>query len=178
MKIQNQPIFISGPHGGGKSTLLNKLSSSSNMFVENNFDIDFTIDFPSMSALSHFERSLIRLYHRFFIFHYAYSLAETHSDRFILTNRTVYDSEAYINVYRKLKWISEDEFFKLDFIIRNFNDQPCTIVLNPPVSVLKSRLIQRRNKATRINRDKIFEKKNTELRTTSMCVKCNMVKTK
>ena len=70
------PIFVSGPHGGGKSTLIKSLiSSKNNMFIENNFDIDFTTDFPSIANLSSFERSLIRLYHRFFIANYANVIA-------------------------------------------------------------------------------------------------------
>lgn len=158
-----QPIFISGPHGGGKSTLINKLKNSADLFLENDFDIDFTIDFPSISSLSHFERSLIRLYHRFFIANYAQGLAKAHLDKAILTNRTVYDSEAYINVYRELKWISEDQFQKLDFVIKNFTYRPCAIILNPPLEIIKSRLAKRRDEATRTNRDKIFESEDSDL---------------
>lgn len=160
----NQPIFLSGPHGGGKSTLLDQLKKQMPaLFLENDFDIDFTVDFPSITSLSHFERSLIRLYHRFFIAHYANSLAEKHQDKFILTNRTIYDSESYINVYRKLNWISEAEFQKLDFIIKNFSMRPSAILLNPPLSIIKERLEKRRVEATRTNRDTIFESEDSDV---------------
>ncbi|KKT20947.1 hypothetical protein A3G55_00320 [Candidatus Giovannonibacteria bacterium RIFCSPLOWO2_12_FULL_44_25] len=161
-RITHSPIFISGPHGGGKSTLLNKLSGVSNLFLENNFDIDFTVDFPSLSSLSHFERSLIRLYHRFFIAHYANSLAKSCPDKFIITNRTIYDSEAYINVYRKLNWISKAEFETLDFVMKNFGDRPNAIILNPSLHTIKSRLRTRRDMATRTNRDKVFVGEDTD----------------
>ncbi|MBI4095006.1 MAG: deoxynucleoside kinase [Candidatus Liptonbacteria bacterium] len=156
------PIFISGPHGGGKSTLVDKLKNSSDLFLENDFDIDFTIDFPSISSLSHFERSLMRLYHRFFITNYAQKLAKENPVKVILTNRTVYDSEAYINAYHELKWISEDQFQKLDFVIKNFSLRPYAIILNPPLEVIKNRLGKRRDEATRTNRDKIFKNEDSD----------------
>ncbi len=132
------------------------------MFIENNFDIDFTTDFPSIANLSSFERSLIRLYHRFFIANYANVIAIKNPIRIILTDRTIYDSEAYINVYRKLKWISDKEFQKLDFILNNFTSRPYAIILNPPVDVIKNRLRKRREAATRTMRDKIFLREDSD----------------
>lgn len=155
------PIFISGPHGGGKSTIIRELSKS-DLFIENDFDIDFTIDFPSIASLSSFERSLVRLYHRFFVANYAHTLAKNNPDKFILTNRTVYDSEAYINVYKDLGWISESEFEKLNFVIKNFTLKPHTTILNPPLEVLKARLNKRRDVATRAMRDKIFKDEDSD----------------
>lgn len=155
------PIFISGPHGGGKSTLIEKLKRTG-LFFENDFDIDFTVDFPGISALSHFERSLLRIYHRFFIVSYAKKLAKENPGKIILTNRAIYDSEAYINTYHELKWITEDQFQKLNFVINNFNFRPHAIILNPPLKVIKSRLGKRRSEATRTNRDRIFKNEDSD----------------
>lgn len=157
------PIFISGPHGGGKSTLISNLKNASDLFLENDFDIDFTIDFPSISSLSHFERTLLRVYHRFFLANYAQILAKNNPNKFILTNRTVYDSEAYANAYRNLKWISEDQFQKLNYVIKNFTYHPYTIILNPSLEIIKGRLAKRRDAATRTNRDKIFEREDSDM---------------
>jgi len=162
MKNIYPPIFISGPHGGGKSTLMEKLKASTGLFLENNFDIDFTVDFPSISVLSHFERSLLRIYHRFFIASYAQKLAKENPGKVILTNRTIYDSGAYINSYHELKWITENQFQKLNFVISNFTFRPHAIILNPPLEVIKNRLEKRRGEATRINRDKIFKDEDSD----------------
>lgn len=156
------PLFLSGPHGGGKTTLTKALLAQSSAFIENGFDIDFTTDFPSLSSLSHFERCLMRLYHRFFITNYARTQAITHPEQCIITNRSVYDSEAYINVYRDLHWISEAQFQKLDLVLKNFQPRPATVVLNPPVEVIKQRLQGRRSAATRVNRDTIFANEDSD----------------
>lgn len=162
MKNTYPPVSISGPHGGGKSTLVEKLKRHTDLFLENNFDIDFTIDFPSISALSHFERSLLRIYHRFFIAGYTKKLVKENPEKVILTNRTIYDSEAYINVYHELKWITENQFQKLNFVINNFTARPHAIILNPPLEVIRDRLGKRRGEATRTNRDKIFKNEDSD----------------
>ena len=157
------PVFFSGVHGGGKSTLVKRLLDSYEVFRENDFDIDFTIDFPGIADLSSFERSLIRLYHRFFIANYAQNLAKHNPGKYILTNRTIYDSEAYINVYKELGWITQDQFSKLDFLIGNFTPRPYAIILNPPLEVIKSRLNKRKVEATRTARDKIFAQEDSDV---------------
>ncbi len=156
------PLFLSGPHGGGKTTLTKALLTQSSTFVENDFDIDFTTDFPSLSSLSHFERCLMRLYHRFFITNYARTQSLEHPERCIITNRSVYDSEAYTNVYRDLGWISEAQFQKLTLVLQNFNPRPATVILNPPVEIIKQRLHGRRSAATRVNRDTIFANEDSD----------------
>lgn len=155
-------LYVSGPHGGGKSTIIKNLKNASCLFFENDFDIDFTVDFPSIAALSHFERSLMRVYHRFFIAHRARLLAQSLRDRIIITNRSVYDSEAYTNVYKTLSWIQESEFQKLNNVLRCFPREN-TIVLNPPIETIKDRLQKRALEATRTNRDRIFKKEDTDI---------------
>ena len=60
----NNVIFFSGPHGGGKTTLINSLLKKCEYTVENDFDINFLEHFHSISIMDDFERCLLRLYHR------------------------------------------------------------------------------------------------------------------
>ena len=150
----NHPMFISGPHGSGKTTLLNKmLNKNDKLFTKNNFEIDFVKEFPSIKSLSHFERSLIRLFYRKFRTDYANSITKNIYNKIILTDRSVYDSIAYINVYKKL-----------DFILKGLAvGNPNVIILNPPCEVIKSRLNQRKIKGKRGMRDAMFKHEDTDL---------------
>ena len=154
--------LISGPHGGGKSTLTQRLAAMDRRCVENDFDIDFTVDFPHIASLSPFERCLIRLYHRIFIASYADTFAAKHPDACVVTNRTMYDSEAYIHVYRDVGLITTEEFRKLDLVLRNVQMRPYAVVLNPPVAVILQHLGKRRTQGTRSVRDAVFVKEDSE----------------
>ncbi len=152
------PIFVSGPHGAGKTTLTQRLlNNHKNMFMENSFDIDFVKEFPSIKFLTDFERSLLRLYHRIFRTYYAYTLAKKHPRKIILTNRSVYDSEAYIKAYTKRKLISDDEFNRLSLIIKNCSFTSYTIIMNPRFNIIKERLQNRKKKGMRKKRDALFK---------------------
>lgn len=155
-------LFISGPHGGGKTTLIQRLVQPGSIFLENDFDIDFTTDFPKIASLSSFERSLVRLYHRYYVLLHARNQRAEHPDKCIVTNRTVYDSEAYIHVYHDLQWISEGEYQKLSVILQSFQPRPEAVVLNPPLDVILQRLAKRNMAATRTLRDRIFVKEDQE----------------
>jgi hypothetical protein len=115
--------------------LIRKLFQKYDIFIENDFDIDFVTEFPSIKSLTDFERCLLRLYHRIYLTNYANKLAEDHPDQVILTSRGVYDSQAYIHTYHQLGRIPEDKFKTLDFISNHLHITPYTIVLNPPFEV-------------------------------------------
>jgi predicted ATPase len=151
------PIFISGPHGSGKTTFVNRLKNRGLDFIESDFDIDFTVSFPNLKLLSNFERSLLRLYHRIFATTYAEKISREKTESCVLVNRSVYDSEAYIRMYLEFGWITGLEFETLNFIIKNFEYKPYVVVLNPPVSEIVKRLNIRESMRTRPNRDKIFK---------------------
>jgi len=155
------PIFVSGPHGCGKTTLLEKLFARYDLFLENDFDIDFVTDFPHITVLTDFEKCLLRLYHRNYLTDYARLLARRHNQRVILTSRGVYDSEAYTRTYRDVGWINAEEYATLDFVLGNLGYRPYTIVVNPPVDVVWERLSRRRAAGVRKARDAAFKSEDT-----------------
>lgn len=61
-----KPIFIAGPHGSGKTTLISKLIVKSDRFIKDDYEIDFSNDMETLSSMTIFEKCLIRLYHRFY----------------------------------------------------------------------------------------------------------------
>jgi len=75
-----QVIFFSGPHGSGKTTLIEKLISRHDKFQENKYDIDFLKDYPSIKSMNNFERCLIRLYHRYYVQNYSWKEVEKNKD--------------------------------------------------------------------------------------------------
>ncbi|MFD1956887.1 AAA family ATPase [Paenibacillus thailandensis] len=165
----NYPIFVSGPHGSGKTTLINKLKAKHDIFFENDFDIDFLTEFPNIKKLSNFERCLIRLYHRIYLTSHANSLAAGNPEKVIITSRGIYDSAAYIHTYKKLNWFSSENSEKLNFIVNNSGFNPYTIVLNPPPEVVTERLEGRRSQGTRKERDEVFISEDSKEFVESIC---------
>jgi thymidylate kinase len=51
----------------------------------------------------------------------------------------------------------------LNYVIKNFTYLPYTILLNPPLELIKSRLAKRRGAETRTNRDKIFDREDSDM---------------
>lgn len=92
-------VFFSGPHGSGKTTLINSLLclEHGNM-LENNFDINFLTRFKTITKMNDFERCLLRLYHRMYVEKYAKQFS-SNLDKVVLVSRSVYDSFAYIETY-------------------------------------------------------------------------------
>lgn len=58
-------VFISGPHGCGKTAFMEALLEKSEVYIKDSF-LDFVNDLPAISHMSIFEKCLLRLYHRFY----------------------------------------------------------------------------------------------------------------
>lgn len=154
-------LFFSGPHGSGKTTLINSILKDYENFMENDFDINFLKNFNSISVMNDFERCLLRLYHRMFVANYAEQFSHK-SKETILVSRSVYDSFAYIDTYYQLGKISEYEYSIFQKIKNSLPMLPNTVILNPDVDVIMSRLEKRRVNNERPERDITFRSEDTE----------------
>lgn len=75
-------VFISGPHGCGKTAFMEALLEKSEVYIKDSFFLDFVNDLPAISHMSIFEKCLLRLYHRFYT-------AQTFDSRGVRRNRFV-----------------------------------------------------------------------------------------
>lgn len=158
----NKVIYISGPHGSGKTTLIKNLISKYSFVEKNSFEIDFLQEYPSMPTMNMFERCLLRLYHRFYVGEL--NLKKAHStDRVILIDRGIYDSLSYSNVEFALGEMDENHHDLLIEIAKECLDilDPYTIVLNPQVDIINDRLKKRKLEGTRPERESLCAREDT-----------------
>lgn len=150
-------VFYSGPHGSGKTTLINHLKSENDFVIANDFDITFLEHFTTIKIMSDFERCLLRLYHRMYVQQYSYAQTKNNMKKTILVSRSVYDSFAYVETYYQLGKISRSEYEIIKKIKDNYSDVPNTVILNPSVEVIMTRLKKRRDNKERPEREQIFK---------------------
>ncbi len=153
-----KPIFIAGPHGSGKTTLISKLVGGSSQYIKDDLEFDFSTEIESLPVMTIFEKCLLRLYHRFYTAELAIKKCnETDKDGILIVDRSIYDSLVYIEVEYKLGELSEEQYKKLRNIVDNSLDmiKPYTVILNPEVDEVVNRLMVRRESGSRKLRDKL-----------------------
>lgn len=149
-------IFISGPHGSGKTTLISKLIKNSDKFIKDDFEIDFSNEMESLSIMTIFEKCLIRLYHRFYIAERAIEKCRNSKcNKILIVDRSIYDSLVYIEVEYLLGELTKEQYKKLREITDSALEmiKPYTIILNPDPNEVVNRLNNRRIMGTRNKRD-------------------------
>jgi thymidylate kinase len=132
-------VFLSGPHGSGKTTLVKKLLEAIPDAIFPDLEtkcIKFDTDPRQRLALKIAERSLEN---------YEYlTIARKNPEKLVFGNRCIYDHYAYSRAYYDRGWI-------LEFEMRRYNEcadlcfpkelgSPYAIVLNPRYEIVKLHL--------------------------------------
>jgi len=137
-------LFISGPHGGGKTTLVKQLCEQSTGKI---MIPELVTQVPKLKA-SYSNRLAIKIAQRTLENYESFLLAKQNPDKIILGNRCIYDAMAYDNAYYLRGWVSMEEKSFLDRTTEAyFNSigigEPFAIVLNPSLEVLVRHLENR-----------------------------------
>lgn len=127
-------VFISGPHGCGKTAFMEALLEKSEVYIKDSFFLDFVNDLPAISHMSIFEKCLLRLYHRFYTAQQANLKCKKNNDnKILLVDRSIYDSIVYNTVEHNMGTLTEFQYNFLSNIEQKALEivNPYTVILNP-----------------------------------------------
>jgi len=132
-------VFICGPHGAGKTTLLDRLQATNKDIMVPTL-VTASVKLHTTPA----DRIVLKTCLRAVENYEALQLANGQPDKITIGNRCIYDTLAYMNVYRKRGWITESEYSRIfNVTAQVFPEglqEPQAIVLNPPFETVWSRL--------------------------------------
>lgn len=138
----NNLVFLSGPHGAGKTTLSRRLE-----------EVLPDILVPKLRTVtpkfhtSVSERQALKLCQKAIENYEALEVAKAQPEKIVLGNRCIYDGYAYGSAFAYLGWVSEEEYKHLvrfsKFVFPREVCEPYAIVLNPPFELVRQRLENR-----------------------------------
>ncbi len=163
------PVFVSGPHGGGKTTLIQSMLKTYPELVLNDMEFDFAQNYPSMKRLSHYEKGLIRLWFRGVCATHAVDMSRQLPGKIVMTDRSVYDSMAYAQTYAEHGLISQKEHETIQNMAEKMGAAGITVILQPSIDVVLRRLQSRTTNAERTARDKTFSDEDSTEFVTTLC---------
>jgi len=133
-------VFISGPQGAGKSTLIEKLRGPDIIIS------DFEIDLPKPDSLP-FERQKLKISQKVLEGAHNLTLSVANPDKTVIGNRCIYDVLTYNTSFRLRFWYGRDEEMMLNQLAREMFSEslisPFAIVLNPGYKVVRKHLEER-----------------------------------
>ena len=149
-KLKNL-VFVSGPHGSGKSTLISKLIEKIPYAISPQLrtktpqfywggDEDITkMDFFHRQALKYAQRA---------IENYEYlMIARREQDKLVIGDRCIHDAHVYGEAGTTLGWLTKEQSSKIEENLRILNQpdllDPYCIILNPGFEVCKEHLKKR-----------------------------------
>lgn len=137
-------IFFSGTHGVGKTTTIKAIVKKSGIQIFN----DIADDHRNPCEKDIFHRQAWRI-GKYFSDAIHLEDLETHSDKYILVDRCVYDWLAYTHTFQKQNWLSKEEFRKLQNYYESLFDEnllPKNVIwFDPPYEWSKDRILNRWN---------------------------------
>lgn len=149
-------VFISGPHGCGKTAFMEALLEKSEVYIKDSFFLDFVNDLPAISHMSIFEKCLLRLYHRFYTAQQANLKCKKNNDnKILLVDRSIYDSIVYNTVEHNMGTLTEFQYNFLSNIEQKALEivNPYTVILNPDSKKVVNYLEQRAKRGGREKRN-------------------------
>lgn len=151
--MTNNLVFISGPHGAGKTTLVERLQKEYGRIIIPELKTT-TPKFHTNPS----DRQKLKLSQKAIESFEALETAQKHPENIIIGNRCRYDCDAYSLAFYKLGWITKEDHERLlqigKFIYTAELYSPLAIVLNPSFEVVKERLQGRwKNEEKKWNED-------------------------
>lgn len=145
--MQDNLIFLGGPHGAGKTTLEKLLAEkvSGVIFPElKTRTPKFYSGIPE-KQVDFLHRQMLKQSQRA-IENYEYlEIAKNNPGKTIIANRCIYDVEAYNQAYFSISWISKSQLIFLNQLSCLYGSlqNPRCIILNPGFNVCKKHLEER-----------------------------------
>lgn len=133
-------VYLSGPHGAGKTTLIEQLVRENDFIVAP----ELVTKTPKFDA-EPFERLVLKFYQRSIENYEVWETAKKNSDKIVIGNRCIYDALCYTEAYHKLGWITaDDREYACKLAEQVFwQRKPYAIVLNPGLEEVKTHLEKR-----------------------------------
>ena len=134
-------VFISGPHGAGKSTLADRIAESDDKILIP----ELKTNTPKLETDVVVERTTMKICQRAMENYELTETARKNPGKIIFGNRCNHDVEAYSRAFLNLGWISQKEHEQLisfSLYAHNFVSQRA-IIYNPPYEIVVERLQKR-----------------------------------
>ncbi len=150
MKLKNL-VFVSGPHGSGKSTLITNLVEG----IPNAISPALRTRSPQfywggdeeVLEMNFFHRQALKYAQRAFENYEYLAVAKREPDKLVIGDRCIYDAHAYREAGIKLGWLTEEQDLKIERDLKILNPlellEPHCIILNPGFEVCRKHLERR-----------------------------------
>ncbi|MFA5855835.1 MAG: deoxynucleoside kinase [Candidatus Pacearchaeota archaeon] len=144
----NNLIFLSGPHGSGKTTLADLIQRENPEVIVPELVMrirKFYSEVPE-NEIDDFHRQTLKNCQRAIENHEYLCIARENPNKIILANRCIYDVETYSKAFEKLGWVNETQ---RKILVENSRylygslQSPNAILLNPGVDTCKMHLENR-----------------------------------